>query len=154
MYHAASHRPPRNRLPRWQRLSIYGAVALLLLSGLGWLWVAYALAPPHEPTPAPHRLAGPLLALHGIAGYVGAILCALVGQVHLRTGWRVTVVRGAAATLAALLLWLVLSGLGFYYVADEALLPWLRWTHLCVGLVLPAALAWHIVRGRRALHRR
>lgn len=153
MRHAAVHRPPRNRLPRWQRLAIYGAVALLLLSGLGWLGVAYGLAPPDEPTPAPHRWAGPLLALHGVAGYVGTILCALVGQTHLRVGWQAPSVRVAAAGFGALLLWLVLGGLGFYYVADETLVSWLRWTHLAAGLLLPLALAWHIARGRRAARR-
>ena len=44
---------------------------------------------------------------------------------------------------------LALSGLGFYYAADEELLPWLRWSHVALGLLLPVALALHVARGRR-----
>lgn len=140
---------PHNRLPPRLRTGIYAVVAALLLSGLGWLLVAYALAPADEPTPAPHRWAGPLLAVHGSLAYAGLLLCALVGQVHLRVGWRRPEVRRRAVLLVATLLALAFSGLGFYYAADEELLPWLRWSHVALGLLLPAALALHVARGRR-----
>lgn len=143
---------PHNRLPPWLRRGIYAVVTGLLLTGLGWLFVAYALAPADEATPAPHRWAGPLLALHGILAYAGLVLCALVGQMHLRVGWRRPEVRRRAVLLVATLLALALSGLGFYYAADEALLPWLRWPHVASGLLLPAALALHVARGRRVPH--
>lgn len=140
---------PHNRLPPWLRGSIYAVVAALLLSGLGWLLVAYALAPADEPTPAPHRWAGPLLALHGILAYAALILCALVGQMHLRVGWRRPEVRRRAVLLVTTLLALAITGLGFYYAADEDLVPWLRWSHVALGLLVPVTLALHVARGRR-----
>lgn len=148
---AAAHAGARihNRLPPWLRRSIYAVTALLFASGLAWLWVAYALALPDEPTPAPHAWAGPLLALHGCLAYAGLVLTALVGQAHLRTGWRVRGARAFALLLAGTLLGLAATGLGFYYVADESLVPWLRWSHVAAGMLLPAALTLHVARGHR-----
>ena len=85
-----------NRLPPWQRRTIYALTGLLVLSGLGWLAVAYMLAPAGEPTPAPHPLAGTMLAVHGIAAYAALFAFALVGHVHMRTGWRVPGLRAGA----------------------------------------------------------
>ena len=146
------HRP-HNRLPCWHRRAIYALTGLLLLSGLGWLGVAYLLAPAGEEVPAPHPLAGTLLALHGIAAYVALFAFALVGHVHMRTGWRVPALRRCAAWLCVAIAALVLTGLGFYYVTTESAIPVLRWTHVAAGLLLPCWLALHILRGRRAMDR-
>lgn len=138
-----------NRLPPWLRRAIYAATGLLFASGLAWLFVAYALAPADEPTPAPHPWAGPLLALHGCLAYGGLVLTALVGQAHLRTGWRVPGARSLALGLGGTLLGLAATGLGFYYVASESIVPWLRWSHVAAGVLLPAVLTLHVRRGHR-----
>ncbi|MEO8676434.1 MAG: hypothetical protein ABI569_12700 [Casimicrobiaceae bacterium] len=137
-----------NRLSRWHRRAIYLVTGVLMLSGLAWLAVVYLLALPSEPTPAPQAYAGPLLAIHGIVAYVALVAYGLVGHTHMRTGWRVPALRVAAFWLCATLALLVGTGLGFYYVAAEAALPPLRWTHVAAGLFLPFVLALHIVRGR------
>lgn len=142
-----------NRLPPWHRRAIYGLTGLLLGSGLAWLVVAYALAAPGEDTPAPHALAGPLLAAHGIAAQLALLSFGLVGQAHLRTGWRLPAMRTVAFGLGTALLALVITGLGFYYVASEAAMIWLRWTHVAAGAALPAVLALHIRRARRLARR-
>ena len=142
-----------NRLPRWHRRSIHALTALLLFSGLAWLAFAYLFAPPGEDTPAPHPLAGTALAVHGIAAQAALVVFALVGHAHLRAGWRVVAQRGAGVGLIFALSLLLLTGLGFYYSANESALPWLRWTHVGAGVALPVVLAWHIVRGRRRVTR-
>ncbi len=139
-----------NSLPRWHRRTIYALTGALVISGLGWLVVAYLLAPAGEPTPAPHPLAGTMLAAHGIAAYAALFAFALVGHVHMRTGWRVPALRSGAAWLCATIAVLALTGLGFYYVATESAVPFLRWTHVAAGVLLPGGLALHIMRGRRA----
>jgi hypothetical protein len=138
-----------NGLPRWLRQTIYVVTTLLALTGIGWLVVVYALAPVGEPTPAPHPLSGPLLMWHGIAAYAGIGLVGLVGQAHLRTGWRTPALRPLGVLLCAALVLLIATGLGFYYGGNDALLPWLRWSHVALGVLMPVALAWHIKRGRR-----
>ncbi|HEY7945035.1 MAG: OapA N-terminal domain-containing protein [Burkholderiales bacterium] len=140
-----------NRLPRWHRRAIYALTLLLIVSGLGWLAVVYLLAPAGEVTPAPHPLAGPLLAAHGIAGYAALIAYALVGHGHMRTGWRMPGLRSAGFRLAAAIAVLALTGLGFYYVATESMIPFLRWTHVAAGILLPCWLALHIARGRHRI---
>ena len=138
-----------NRLPRWHRNAIYALTFLLVASGLAWLVAAYLLAPPGEPTPAPHPLAGPMLVAHGVAAYAALFAYALVGHTHMRTGWRVPALRSAAFWLCSMIALLALTGLGLYYVATESVIPFLRWGHVATGMALPCWLALHIARGRR-----
>jgi hypothetical protein len=139
---------PHNPLPRWHRRSVRAMSALLLLSGLAWLVLVYGLAPPGEETPAPHAYAGTALAVHGVAAQVALIVFALVGQAHLRAGWRTAEQRTTGVGVGLALSLLVLTGLGFYYSANETALPWLRWTHVAVGVALPGLVAWHSARAR------
>jgi hypothetical protein len=150
---AMRHHRLHNRLSPWHRRTIYALTGAMVLTGAGWLFVAYVLAPAGDPVPAPHPLAGPMLAAHGIAAYAALVVFALVGHVHMRTGWSVPALRGAAFWLCATTLFLALSGLGFYYIANESAIPALRWTHVAAGLALPGWLALHIVRGRRVTGR-
>lgn len=147
--HSRPHGRLHNRIPRWHRRAIYALTCALVLSGIGWLIVAYLLAPAGEPMPAPHPWAGTLLLVHGVAAYVALLAFGLVGHVHLRTGWRVPELRSAALALCLTIAFLALTGLGFYYIAAEAALPYLRWSHVVAGAILPCWLALHIVRGRR-----
>ena len=142
-----------NRLQHWHRLTIYALTVALIVSGIGWIVACYALAPPGDPLPAPHPLAGPLLAIHGIAAYAALVAYALVGHAHLRTGWRVPALRGAALALLATIVALGATGIGFYYVATESAIPIIRWAHVAAGALLPCWLVLHIVRGRRVTRR-
>lgn len=142
-----------NRLPGWHRRAIYALTFLLIVSGLGWLATAYLLAAAGEPTPAPHPLAGPLLAAHGITAYAALFAYALVGHAHMRTGWRVPALRSAGVWLCTAIAALTLTGLGLYYVATESYIAYLRWTHVVAGILLPCWLALHIARGRRVTRR-
>src|SRR5215831_10550581 len=138
-----------NRLQRWHRRTVYALTIVLVASGVAWIVACYALAPPGDPTPAPHRFGGPLLAIHGIAAYAALVAYALVGHAHLRTGWRVPALRTAALALLTTIAVLAVTGIGFYYVASEDAMPLIRWTHVAAGALLPCWLALHIVRGRR-----
>jgi hypothetical protein len=142
-----------NGLQRCHRVAIYALTVALIVSGIGWIVACYALAPPGDPLPAPHPLAGPLLAIHGIAAYAALVAYALVGHAHLRTGWRVPALRGAALALLATIVALGATGIGFYYVATESAIPIIRWTHIAAGVLLPCGLALHIARGRRVTRR-
>jgi hypothetical protein len=59
--------------------------------------------------------------------------------------------RSAGFRLAAAIAVLALTGLGFYYVATESMIPFLRWTHVAAGILLPCWLALHIARGRHRI---
>ena len=139
-----------NRLQRWHRRLVYALTTVLVLTGAGWLAAVYLAAPPGEPTPAPHPWAGALLAAHGIAAYAALVAYAFVGHAHVRTGWRVPALRTAGAWLGASIFVLFVTGLVFYYVAQEEAIPFARWTHVVAGVALPVVLAVHIRNGRRA----
>ncbi len=138
-----------NRLGHWHRRAIYSLTGLLVVSGLAWLAVSYLLVAPDEPVPGPHPLAGLLLEIHGITAYTAVAIYGLVGHAHIRTGWRAPPMRTLGLWLCVTIVLLVVTGLGFYYVASENAVPVLRWIHLAVGMLLPCVLAAHIVRGRR-----
>jgi hypothetical protein len=142
-----------NRLPRWHRRIIYTLTSVMIVSGLAWLTVAYLLPAPGEPTPAPHPLAGPLLAIHGVAAYAALFAYALVGHAHMRAGWRIPALRAAAWWLLASIAILALTGLGLYYVPSETTVVILRWGHVAAGVALPCWLVLHISRGRRETRR-
>jgi len=139
-----------NRLQRWHRRLVYALTTVLVLTGAGWLAAVYLAAPPGEPTPAPHPWAGALLAAHGIAAYAALVAYAFVGHAHVRTGWRAPALRTAGAWLGASIFVLFVTGLVFYYVAQEEAIPFARWTHVVAGVALPVVLAVHIRNGRRA----
>lgn len=138
-----------NRLPRWHRRAIHALTVLLWLSGIGWLVLAYVLAPPGEETPAPHAWAGAALTVHGIAAQAALVAFALVGHAHLRAGWRAREQRPSGLGVGLALLLLAATGLGFYYSANEAALPWVRWSHAAIGAALPALVARHAARAWR-----
>ena len=45
---------------------------------------------------------------------------------------------------------LTLTGYALYYAGDERIRPVISVLHWGLGLVLPAALLWHILLGRRS----
>jgi len=142
-----------NRLPRWHRWTVYALTAVLVVTGALWLLAVYALAAPGAPTPAPHAWASPLLTAHGVAAYAALFAYALVGHMHMRTGWRVPGLRSAAFWLCTMIATLAVTGLGLYYVAAETAVSASRWVHVAAGVLLPCWLVLHIVRGRRIAHR-
>lgn len=137
------HRP-RNRLPRWQRLTLYTAAVTLTATGVAWLALHYTIGAGTGELPHPGEAW--LMKLHGAAGFAALFGFGLAAAVHVPRGWHVTHTAQQAGpvrshrltglslvTLAALL---ALSAYALYYVAPEALRPALGWTHAALGLAM------------------
>ncbi|MBS0444433.1 MAG: hypothetical protein JSR59_00650 [Proteobacteria bacterium] len=138
-------------LPRGQRLALYAALAVLTLSGIGWLVATWGSD--DAATGASRLAAAWCLRVHGIAAYAALVVVGSILPMHARPGWYRQRNRRSGTVLVALLLWLAVSGLWLYYGTEDAhqrvsLLHWIA------GLALPVWVALHRLWGLRARRRR
>lgn len=135
------------------RASVYLSSALLLLSGAGWLAARYVLRATTGDPDLPHPSELWWLRLHGAA--VIAFLVAIGGLLpgHVLYGWRHHFNRGSGATLLVASSALAVTGYGLYYVGEERWRAAISIGHWSLGLAAAAGLLWHVLAGRRLLHR-
>jgi hypothetical protein len=139
--------------PRWFEPALLGVVSAVYLSGclllpttlemradwrLGW-----RLAPEARLLVA---------AAHAAAAFLFLLVMGSLWSVHMRAGWRRHRQRGSGLLLVGCLLWLALTALGVYYLADETWAKVAGLGHLVVGLVVLLPFLWHAIVGWR--HRR
>ncbi|HUS23399.1 MAG TPA: hypothetical protein VM369_00495 [Candidatus Binatia bacterium] len=136
-------RAPVGELPRWQRWCVYGAGALLLVTGLLWLVFHYALAIPGPYGPQPHPLEYFWLRLHGAAAMLGLLALGSLVPMHVHRAWqqRRSRISGTVTIVASVTL--ILSGYLLYYFATEASRSWIAAVHWGVGLAALPVLLWH-----------
>lgn len=147
------HGHERLRLPGWVRAWVYIGGALCALSGGAWLLLHYFVRHEGEFGPAPSVFEHPSLVVHGICGLAMLWVLGLVWLPHVRRGWSKRRHRWAGGTMAALMLWLVLSAAGLYYLGDETWRGWISVAHWTLGLFAALWLPAHIWIGRRRLGR-
>lgn len=97
--------------------------------------------------PAGSRIA--VAALHAFFAFATLAFLGSLYALHMRMGWRhrqnVTSGILSVSVFAAL----ALTGLGIYYLANEALSRWTSLLHIALGVVLTGSLGVHYVLGRR-----
>jgi predicted Na+-dependent transporter len=148
--HHHSRHQANLRLERWHRRLIYLVLTFLFGSGLAWLVARYFLRPVGTFGETIHPLEPWAMKLHGAAAmaalfFVGSLMNAHIRRAiknrrNLLTGW----------SLIAVLMLLVGSGFGLYYLAgesDRALWSTLHWVP---GLALLLVFLLHLVCGRRS----
>ena len=131
------------------RFSIYAAIAVLFLTGAGWL-----VADRQKDVSSDEiwqQTAAHLLMAHGGAAMVILLLLGALIPVHVLRSWRVGNNLVSGSTMIALSTLLVVTAFGLYYLGAETVRPWMSWIHIVVGFILPAWLALHIFLGRRSL---
>lgn len=140
---------PPLRLSRSHERWTYGIVALLWGSGVLWLLFHYFAQVDGRFGPRPHPLQAWWLRLHGLAMMLALATFGSVFVHHVRRAWQLKRNRRAGGVLAVCGLWLTATGYALYYFADDGNAAWLPLLHWIPGLLLPIALAAHIVVGRR-----
>lgn len=141
------------RLPRWQRRAVYGAVGLLVVSGLLWLAAHYFMRPVGEFGAVIHPLEPWSMKLHGAAAMASLWLLGALLQVHIRRALLARRNLLAGWSMIAVFAALVVTGYALYYIAGEDSRPWWSTSHWLLGLLLPVLLLVHVVTGRRVLRR-
>lgn len=143
------HRAIPPRLSHRHEFWLYLSSGALLLSGLGWL-CSHFLWRSSGPFGA---VANPAeawwLRLHGAAviGFLIAFGALLPG--HVVQNWGARLHRATGGSNVALIVLLALSGYGLYYVVGDRMHAWISVLHWGVGLLWLAALAWHVILGKR-----
>ena len=133
------------RLPRVLRGTVYGAAALLWVSGAVWLVLHYVYPQSTPFGPLPNPSEAPLMRAHGLIAVCGVFLIGWMMAAHVTARWASERNRRSGLTLAAAALLLIVSGYALYYTTgsphDAAALA-----HEAFGVLSPvAALAhwWH-----------
>jgi hypothetical protein len=145
-------RPPQFslRLPRWHEWLVYATAGLLVVSGIAWLLLDRFGKIEGEFGSESNPYLPWLLLIHGIGAYAFAIVAAMLVPVHMRLGWTSRRNRRSGLLLVGTSLFLVLTGLGLYYSTAEGLRAATSLAHWLVGLMIPALIIIHLIRGKNS----
>lgn len=143
-----TRRPDTIRLGPWHQGAVYGATALLVLSGAVWLVLHYFLAKPSEFGPAVHPWEPWLLRVHGGAAMVGLIIYGSLMPIHIRRAWAIRRNIVLGITVLVVMLLLTLTGYLLYYAGGEETRPVISILHWVLGVAVPVILFWHVISGR------
>jgi cation transport ATPase len=137
------------RLSHRQELWTYLVGALLLGSGLGWLAAHYLFGGAGEFGESHHPSELWWLRLHGAAAMAFLVVFGSLIPRHIVRAWRERRNHRSGLWLLTLVLVLVVSGYGLYYLDSDALRPWISAIHWGLGLVAAAMLLVHVRLGTR-----
>lgn len=138
------------RLPRWQEWTVYVSFGSLIATGIAWLLLEHFVRIAGEFGPEPHPAEHWALVVHGIVAYAFLVVIGTMIPVHVVAGWNSRRNLKSGVTFAGVLLVLVLSALGLYYVGDELSRHWISVTHWVIGLVAVPTVLIHALKGRRS----
>lgn len=144
-----------HRLVRWQRLVLYAAGTLLLLTGGAWLAVHYSIGAGAGELPHPFEAWS--MRVHGLGAFAGTFALGALAAAHIPQGLRLSHRRRWAGqrrsglSLCVLGGLLVGSGYALYYFAPEAIRPTLGLTHAVIGIVTGVSIGIHR-RGIRGIN--
>ena len=137
------------RLDPGFRFALYGAFALLFVTGGIWL-LADAMKDAAASGEAWQAAAAYLLMLHGGAAMATLLLLGALVPLHVRRGWRAGRNRATGAAMVAFNALFILTAFGLYYLGSEILRPWASRLHIGFGLFFPVLVLVHIFVGRRS----
>ena len=144
---AVKRQPVRIDRPTRMALLIVGLGAWL--SGGLWLLFHFFLTRQGEFGPQASPSEPWWLKLHGAFAFAAIWLFGLVWGVHIRVAWPSSRRRLSGGVLAAVLVWLVLSGYLLYYLGDDTVRSVVSVLHWAIGLACPVLYFLHRVRLRR-----
>lgn len=134
-----------HRLVRWQRDVLYGAGAVLLVSGIGWLALHYGRSADALPSP----IEAWAMRIHGLASFLVVFGFGALAASHVPQGWRLSQrlrwarQRGSGVILCALAATLAATGYLLYYFAPEGVRPALGGLHSALGVAMALVVVWH-----------
>jgi len=133
--------------PRF-RFALYGAFALLVLTGAVWLVAdAFKDSPEGELW---QRVSASMLMIHGGTAMVTLLLLGALFPLHMRLGWRSGRNRITGPAMVTLNAVLIVTAFGLYYSGSDAVRPFMSDLHLVLGFALPALFVVHVLLGRRS----
>jgi hypothetical protein len=137
------------------RLALYGAFALLVVTGAAWLAADRLKDAPFDDAARElwQQAAAWLLMIHGGCAMVTLMLFGALIPVHAMRAWRARRNRITGTAMASINAALIATGFGLYYFGSETLRPLASVAHIAVGFVLPLMIVVHVVTGMRSRSR-
>ena len=132
-----------NPVQGWQKVSLDTALIALVVSGLLWLLVHYALGAGRDEVGLPHWSEAWLMRLHGLAGFAVLVAVGAFLPVHVPRGWRMRQERGFEVAMLGLLAVVVITAYALYYFAPDTIRPSLGWLHAVIGCAWGGTIVWH-----------
>ena len=139
------------RLDAQFRTTLYGAFALLFVTGAAWYFVHQQALSENEIW---QELGAYLLMIHGGAAMLALMLLGALVPLHVQRAWRISRNRITGTIMLSFNATLILTSFGLYYAGSEKLRPWMSEIHTAAGFCLPALLVGHIAVGRRSRENR
>jgi cytochrome c biogenesis protein CcdA len=137
------------RLKSSFRLVIYAALAILLLTGAGWLVADWQKDISSDEIW--QQAVAYLLMVHGAAAMVTLLLLGALIPVHVLCAWPSTKNRVSGSVMITFNTVLIVTAFGLYYLGSETVRPWMSWIHIGAGFSLSLLFPVHIFLGRREL---
>jgi amino acid transporter len=135
-------------MPAWIRRWVYAAGSACFLTGILWLLFHYFIRHEGDFGPEAHPLEHIWLTLHGGAAIAMAWVFGLMWLGHIRRGWQKGRNLKSGITMASIMLTLIFSGWGLYYLSNEQWREYTGFIHWGLGLFAGLWLPIHIWRGR------
>jgi cation transport ATPase len=132
------------------RAWLYSSTLSLYVTGTVWAWLHHVNRGVADDFPSASPTEPWMMKLHGAAAMAILIILGTLLPGHVRYAWHARRNRPNGIALLAVFAFLIASGYGLYYSGDERLRWWTSWSHLAIGLVLPAVIILHIWRGQRS----
>jgi hypothetical protein len=130
------------------RFALYGAFALLVLTGAVWLGADQLKDSPEGELW--QRVSASMLMVHGGAAMVTLLLLGALFPLHIRLGWRSGRNRITGPAMVAFNALLIVTAFGLYYLGSDTVRPWASDAHIGFGFALPALFVVHVLLGRRS----
>ena len=129
------------------RRALYVAVTLMFVTGVVWLAADWQKSSPQGDVW--QTTAAWLLMVHGGGAMATLMLLGALVPLHVYRGWRAKRNRMSGGVMATVNAVLIATSFGLYYVASDAIRPWMSDIHIGGGFCLPLLLLLHILLGRR-----
>ena len=147
---AATQHQVNLRLERWHRRSMYAVCAWLAATGLLWLPAHFMMRSVGEFGETIHPLEPWSMKLHGAGAMIALFFVGSLMNSHIRRAIRAGRNLESGWSMIAVLLALVITGYGLYYLASETSRPIWSAVHWVIGLAFPLVLILHIVLGKKS----
>lgn len=134
------------RLSVRQRRWFYSVFTALILTGGTWLILHWRIQQTADGMPSEWQPW--LMKVHGAAAVIVLVLLGTLIPLHIRGGWHAGINRTTGIIVVTVTGSLIVTGYGLYYFGDEQLRATTAAAHDVIGVVSPAVVLWHVVRGR------
>lgn len=130
------------RMHHWHRRLTYLGLLIVAVTGIAWTVSHDALEA------GPNAFERWMLMVHGGASFAAMMIFGSVLPQHVRIAWRLRRNRLIGALVLTALAVLVLTAYALYY-GNEELRPFVKWSHVGIGVLAALLMPLHIWRGRR-----